>query len=196
MDYIHALHAQGKKSHEHFGWLMYLGMFNILLGFLAITFSNLATLAAVIYLGWLFILSGAATIYFAFQLHKIGGHWSLLMFGILAIVCGLLLIIYPMSNSMVLTLFIMIFILTSGLMSLLSCFFDPHPHRGWVFFSGVISILCAWVIYSEWPVSGTWVPGTFLGVYLIFHGSTQIQIGSGGRRLFKTSDQDSATETA
>jgi uncharacterized membrane protein HdeD (DUF308 family) len=196
MDYIHALHAQGKKSHEHFGWLIYLGLFNILLGVLAITFSNLATLAAVMYLGWLFILSGAATIYFAFQLHKIGGHWSLLFFGILAIVCGALLLIDPMNNGMVLTLFIMIFILTSGLMSLLSCFFDPHPHRGWVFFGGVISIICAWVIYTQWPVSGTWVPGTFLGVYLIVHGSTQVQIGLGGRHILKTAHKNSAVKTA
>lgn len=190
MDYIHAIHAQGKKSHEHFGWLIYLGLFNILLGFLSITFTNVATLAAVLYLGWFFILSGLATIYFAFRLSKVGGHWSLLVFGVLAIVCGVLLMIHPMDNAVILTFLIAVFIFTSGLVSILSCCFDPHPHQGWVIFGGIISILCAWVIYSEWPVSGTWVPGTFLGVYLIFHGFTQVQIGSGGRRFFKTSDPD------
>jgi uncharacterized membrane protein HdeD (DUF308 family) len=190
MDYIHAIHAQGKKSHEHFGWLIYLGLFNVLLGFLAITFTNVATLAAVLYLGWFLVLSGLATIYFSFRLSKIGGHWSLLVFGVLAIVCGALLMIHPMDNAVILTFLIAVFIFTSGLVSILSCCFDPHPHQGWVIFSGIISILCAWVIYSEWPVSGTWVPGTFLGVYLIFHGFTQVQIGSGGRRFLKTANSD------
>jgi uncharacterized membrane protein HdeD (DUF308 family) len=188
MDYIHALHSQGQKAENHFNWLMYLGFFNIVLGFLAVTFTSLATLAAVLYLGWFFILSGSATIYFAFRLSKVGGHWSLLLFGILAMVCGFFLIIHPAENAVILTFLIAMFIFTSGLFSILSCCFEPHPHQIWVIFGGVVSILCAWIIYSEWPVSGTWVPGTFLGVYLIFHGFTQVQIGSAGRRLSKTAE--------
>jgi uncharacterized membrane protein HdeD (DUF308 family) len=188
MDYIHALHSQSQKAEDHFGWLMYLGFFNIVLGFLAVTFTSLATLAAVLYLGWFFILSGSATIYFAFRLSKVGGHWSLLLFGILAMVCGFFLIIRPAENAVILTFLIAMFIFTSGLFSILSCCFEPHPHQIWVIFGGVVSILCAWIIYSEWPVSGTWVPGTFLGVYLIFHGFTQVQIGSAGRRLSKTAE--------
>jgi len=188
MDYIHALHSQGQKAETHFGRLMYLGFFNIVLGFLAVAFTSLATLAAVLYLGWFFILSGSATIYFAFRLSKVGGYWSLLFFGVLAMVSGFFLIMNPTENAIILTFLIAMFIFTSGLFSILSCCFEPHPHQGWVIFGGVISILCAWVIYSEWPVSGTWVPGTFLGVYLIFHGLTQVQIGSGGRRLSKTAE--------
>jgi uncharacterized membrane protein HdeD (DUF308 family) len=185
MDYIHALHGQGQKGREHFGWLIYLGFFNILLGFLAVTFTSVATLAAVLYLGWFFVLSGLATIYFAFRLSKVGGHWSLLLFGVLGMVCGFFMIIHPVENAVVLTFLIAMFIFTSGLFSILSCCFEPHPHQMWVIFGGVISILCAFVIYSEWPFSGTWVPGTFLGVYLIMHGFTQVQIGSAARRLLK-----------
>src|SRR5580692_6066138 len=98
MDYIHALHRQGQKAENHFGWLMYLGFFNILLGFLAVTFTNVASLAAVLYLGWLFIFSGLATIYFAFRLSRVGGHWSLLLFGVLALVCGFFLTMNPGQN--------------------------------------------------------------------------------------------------
>jgi uncharacterized membrane protein HdeD (DUF308 family) len=183
MDYIHTLRGLGKDGHEPFGWLIALGFFNIFLGFLALTFTGVATLAAVLYLGWFFVLSGLATIYFAFRLSKVGGHWSLLLIGVLGMVCGIFMVARPVENAVVLTFLIAMFIFTSGLFSILSCFFEPHPHQLWVIFSGVISILCAFVIYSEWPFSGTWVPGTFVGVYLIMHGFTQVQIGTEGRRL-------------
>lgn len=182
MDYIHALHGQGKKAHVEFGWLLGIGLFNIALGFLAITFTTLATIAAVIYLGWMFILSGAVMIYFSYRIRKTNGHWSFVFFGVLAIVCGFFLLIHPMENAVILTMLIAIFIFTSGLFSLVSCFFGPHPYQAWVALGGIVSIICAVVIYTQWPVSGTWVPGTFLGVYLIFHGFTQVQIAAAGRR--------------
>ncbi len=186
MDYIQALHRKGDKAHAEYGWLLSLGIFNIVLGFLAVTFTSLATFAAVVYLGWLFMLSGLVMIYFAYRIRETGGHWSFVVFGVLAFVCGFFLLIHPMENAVILTMLIAIFIFTSGLVSLVSCFFGPHPYQGWVALGGIVSIFCACVIYAEWPVSGTWVPGTFLGVYLIFHGFTQVQIAVSGRRLFNS----------
>lgn len=184
MDFIHSLHGQGKKAHAEFTWLLYLGIFNILLGFCAVAFANLATLLLVLYLGWIFILTGVATIFFAYRLQRIGGHWSTTIFGALAIVCGVFMLMHPARDAMILTLLAGVFIFTSGLVSIIACFFSRFPHRISVAFSGVISIICAYVIYAEWPVSGTWVLGTFIGVYLIIHGFTQVQIGSAGRRFF------------
>ena len=189
MDFIHALNSQGKKAHAHFGWLLYLGIFNIILGFFAVAFTNFSTLLTVLYLGWLLIFSGLGSLYLAYKFKNIGGHWSLFILGTLAIVCGFLMLFNPHNDAVVITLLAAIFIFTTGWVSILSCFFTQFPHKTWVFFSGLISIFCAYVIYASWPFSGTWVPGTFMGVYLIFHGVTQIQIGSAGRRLFKTSDR-------
>jgi len=186
MDYVHALHGQGKKAHAEFGWLMYLGLFNIVLGFLAVTFTQFSTLLTMLYFGWLFILSGLGSLYLAYKFRQIGGHWSLFVFGTLALVCGFLMLGNPHGDAVILTLLAVVFIFTSGWVSLLSCFFTPQPHKLWVAFGGIISILCAFVIYMEWPISGNWVPGTFLGVYLIFHGFTQVQIAATGRRLAKT----------
>ncbi|HTA75989.1 MAG TPA: DUF308 domain-containing protein [bacterium] len=183
MDYIHALHSRGQKAHAEFGLLLWLGIFNIVLGLLAITFTSLATFAAVIYLGWLFIFSGLVMIFFAYRIRETQGHWSFVFFGVLAAVCGVFLLAHPMENAVILTMLIAVFIFTSGLVSLVSCLFGPHPHKSWVVLSGIISIICAIVIYAEWPVSGTWVPGTFMGVYLIFHGFSQVQIALAGRRL-------------
>lgn len=184
MDYIQSLHAQGNKAHSHFGWLLYLGLFNIVLGFLALGFVHLATLMTMLYLGWLFILSGAATLLFAYRLQKIGGHGTQTLFGILAIVCGVIMLINPAGDAMFFTLLAAIFLLTSGLFSIVASLFSDFPHRVLVGFGGVFYLVCAYVIYSQWPFSGTWVLGTFVGVYLIIHGFTQVQIGMAGRRFF------------
>ena len=189
MDYIQSLHAQGQKAHDHFGWLFYLGLFNMALGFLALAFVNYATLLAMLYLGWIFILTGVATIVFSYRLQKIGGHWSQTILGTLAIVCGIIMLIDPARDAMVLTLLAGVFILTSGLVSIIASLFSSFPHRVSVFFSGVFSLFCAYIIYSQLPFSGTWVVGTFIGIYLIIHGFTQAQIGMVGRRSFPKREQ-------
>jgi len=184
MDYIQTLHAQGQKAHTHFGWLLYLGLFNIVLGFLALAFVNLATILTMLYLGWLFILTGVATIVFAYRLQPLGGHWSQTILGILAIVCGVVMLINPANDAMIVTLLAGVFIFTSGVVSIIASLSSQFPHRLTIAFSGLLYLICAYIIYVQWPFSGTWVLGTFIGVYLIIHGFTQVQIGVTGKRLF------------
>ena len=48
---------------------------------------------------------------------------------------------------------------------------------GWVAFSGVITALLGLMILAQWPVSGLFVLGTFLGVDLLFTGFSWINFG-------------------
>jgi uncharacterized membrane protein HdeD (DUF308 family) len=192
MDYIEALHRQGERSQAQFGWLVYIGTLNIILGILAVAFTNLSTLFTVLYLGWLLIFSAVSSIFMAYKLRHVGGYWSFLILGTLALVCGILMVLNPHADALVLTLFVVVVMFTTGWVSLLSCFFTQFPHKFWVGFNAVIAIFCAYVIYASWPFSGTWVPGTFLGIYLIFHGFTQVKIGSSGQRFFSRRDPDKA----
>lgn len=184
MDYIQALHRQGPKAHSHFGWLVYIGALNIILGVFAVVFTGLSTLFAMIYLGWLFIFSGVASLYLAYRFRRLDGHWSFLILGLLSIVCGYFMLLSPRNDALVVTLVAAILMFTTGLFSILSAFFTDAPHKGWIIANGVVSIFCAIIIYNTWPFSGAWVPGTFLGVYLIFQGFAQVRVGTLGRRLF------------
>jgi uncharacterized membrane protein HdeD (DUF308 family) len=186
MDYIHAIHSQGKKASGIYGWLLFLGIANILLGIAAATFSYYSTILSMLYLGWLLIFSGIGTGYLAFKLKDIGGHSSLLIFCTLAVVCGTLMLISPMVNAEILTALVAVYLFTFGLVTLSSCIFADFKQRAWVALSALASIACAYIIYSGWPFTGTWVLGTFFGLYLFFHGMSQVQIGLAGRRLFPT----------
>jgi uncharacterized membrane protein HdeD (DUF308 family) len=185
MDFIQALKNSGSKASSHFGWLTFLGVLNILLGLLALTFTGASTLVSVIYLGWVILASGVATLVLAFQFKKVGGFTSLFIFGILGVICGIMILRNPVENALALTLIIAILLFTSGIFRLVSCLTENFDHKGWVVFSGIISILCAYEIYNGWPFSGTWVIGTFMGIELIFTGITQLRIGVSGKRLMK-----------
>jgi uncharacterized membrane protein HdeD (DUF308 family) len=181
MDYIHAFQSQGEKSTVHFGWLAFLGILNIVLGIAAVIFTGVSTFLSVLFLGWMLILSGAATLFFAFYSKKVGGYWSFSIFGILAIVCGTLILVNPRGDVLILTLLIAVYLFTLGSVLLLSCLFTQFDHKIWVAFSGFVSIMCGYIIFSEWPFSGTWVLGTFFGIYLILHGFAQFKIGIAGK---------------
>ena len=48
---------------------------------------------------------------------------------------------------------------------------------GWVVVSGIISLLLGAMIIAQWPYSGLYVLGIFLGIDLIFIGSSWFTIG-------------------
>ena len=52
-------------------------------------------------------------------------------------------------------------------------------HRGaaWVLFSAVISIVLGGLIISQWPATGLYMLGLFLGIELIFAGVGWLGLG-------------------
>ena len=48
---------------------------------------------------------------------------------------------------------------------------------GWVVFSGLVGIILGAIIVAHWPVSSFFVLGIFLGIDLIFIGSSWLGIG-------------------
>jgi uncharacterized membrane protein HdeD (DUF308 family) len=45
-------------------------------------------------------------------------------------------------------------------------------------FSGIVSLLLGWMIWSKWPVSGIWAVGILVGIRLLFAGWTMIILGA------------------
>jgi len=54
---------------------------------------------------------------------------------------------------------------------------------GWSLASGIISVMLGVMIYRQWPASGLWVIGMFVGIELIFNGWTWIMLSMGLRAL-------------
>jgi uncharacterized membrane protein HdeD (DUF308 family) len=53
----------------------------------------------------------------------------------------------------------------------------------WVLLNGIVTLFLGLMIYKQWPASGLWVIGLFVGIDLIFDGLAWIMFALGLRRL-------------
>ena len=57
----------------------------------------------------------------------------------------------------------------------------PEEGWGWTLFSGIVTLLLAVFLIAEWPVSGLWAVGIYVGVRLLLHGWMLMALGTAGK---------------
>ena len=113
-----------------------------------------ATFTMTIFLGWLFLLSGIIGLTTTFWLKRALLLWSLLS-AALAVVVGALLIAWPISGAMSLTLALLIYFVAEGIFSIM---FELEHQRalsgrwGWLVLNGIINLFLVGVFSSGFPV--------------------------------------------
>jgi uncharacterized membrane protein HdeD (DUF308 family) len=156
---------------EKWGWFLALGILLIIVGFAAIVFPFLSTIAAKIMLGWLFLIGGIFMIIHAFSAqHWQGMIWSLLI-GILYLIVGGYLAFFPLTGLVTLALMLVILFAVEGIMEIIMAF-RVRPHEGWGFMllSGIAALAVAVLIALGLPGSATWALGLLVGINLLFSG--------------------------
>jgi len=172
-----------EQFRHNWGWFLALGIALVIFGAIALGSSVLATLASVLFFGWLLIFAGALEAVQAFWQRQWGGLFLHLLGGILSVVVGFILVANPVVGALMLTLVLAVFFMVAGLFRILASLTMRFPHWGWVLLSGVISLLLGIFIWRQWPVSGLWVIGAFIGIDLIFSGWAWIMLSLAARRL-------------
>jgi uncharacterized membrane protein HdeD (DUF308 family) len=174
---IHALRAK-------WGWIVALGVIFMIAGIIALGSVVAATASAVLIVGIMMIMAGAAEIIAAFNVKDWGKaiFWGLL--GVLYVAAGIIAIMNPFAAATILTLFLGIALIAGGIVRMFLAWNMREAGKpwGWVVFSGIISILLGAMIIAHWPYSSFYVLGIFLGIDLIFIGSSWFSIGLALRR--------------
>lgn len=160
------------------GWAIAGGIAMILLGFFALGNQLVSTATVATFIG--FILMFAC----AFQLIKvftIGGWKSHLWYLLVAVaygVAGYVFIAHPFKAAIAFTLFLGWAILIGGIFRAFLAF-KMRNHKGacWVLCSAAISIILGGLIISQWPATGLYMLGLFLGIELIFAGVGWLGLG-------------------
>jgi uncharacterized membrane protein HdeD (DUF308 family) len=155
---------------ENRGWFLLFGLFLIALGIAIISDAYLATVFTVVALGIFLICAGVVQIAQAFVARKWSGVFLELFLGILYIVTGFLCVAKPRTAAISITLWIAGFCIIVGLFRMLTALFLRFEQWGWVFLNGLVTFILGWLIYSNWPISGLWVIGLFIGIDLILSG--------------------------
>jgi uncharacterized membrane protein HdeD (DUF308 family) len=168
---------------EKWGWFLALGIVLIVVGFIAILFPFISTIAAKILLGWLFLVGGVMMILHAFSSQGWEGFiWSLLI-GILYAVAGAYLAFFPLTGLVTLAILLSILFLAEGVFEIIMAF-RVRPHEGWGFLllSGIAALAVGVLIALDLPGSATWALGLLVGINLLFTGWSYIFLAMAGRR--------------
>src|SRR5271166_707505 len=156
------------------------GVLLVMLGFAALFFSLIATIATVTLNGVLFLIAGAAEIGIGMHSRSWGRFFLWVAGGLLYLAVGLLCIVNPRLSSVVLTLMLGAGLIAAGLVRVyLAAQLPAGQPRAMVFLAAAVTILLGLIIVSHWPVDSVYVLGTLLGVDLLFHGVGWVSFGMG-----------------
>jgi len=161
---------------QYWGWFLVFGIALLLLGVAAVARSITATVASMLFFGWLLLLASGIEIAQAILVGQWAGFFHHLLAAILFGVAGFLLVTRPLISAETLTVFMAMFFLISGLYQLVASIALGLPGWGWQAADGVITFILGALVLAQWPVSGLWAIGLLLGVDLIFYGVSWIAL--------------------
>ena len=169
--------AMATSLREH--WVLFLveGIILVILGLAAIVVPPIATLAVELLFGWLFLISGIAGLITTFLMRQAPGFWWSLVSAILGIVAGIVLLLWPLSGIVTLTLVLIVFFTIEGVASIM--FALEHKAElsgrwGWMLASGIIDLILAVIILAGLPGTAALALGLLVGINMLFGGSALI----------------------
>lgn len=158
------------EARRNWGWFLAFGILLVILGIGVISSSYYATVFSVILFGFFLLGAGIVQIIQAFLAHKWSGFFLTLFLGILYLITGFICVARPVAAAVNLTLWIAAFCFVIGLFRMIISLILRNDQWGWVFFNGLVTFILGVMIYSNWPLSGLWVIGLFIGIDMILSG--------------------------
>ncbi|MWD28870.1 HdeD family acid-resistance protein [Aquicoccus sp. SCR17] len=175
-----------RENASRFRWL---GIALIVLGILAILFPLVASVATKLLIGWIFLLSGAALLWHAFQAR--GWQPAVLsgLIGLLQLAVGVYLAFFPLTGLVGLTLILAVVFMVQGAVEL-ALSWQHRPGQGndgpgwvWMGLSGLISLALGMLLTAGLPGTALWAIGLLLGINLLSSGISFVALASAANRL-------------
>ncbi len=174
-----------RQLQQNWSWYFFLGIGLVAFGSLAVMFSFASTLFSMLYLGFFLIIIGIFEGFQSFKLSEWGSFFLHLLISILYVIGGTFIVMKPTLNALTLTLLLAIFLVITGIVRIIFALTMTIPHKGLLLLNGILTLILGILIWSEWPFSGLWVIGTFVGIDAIFTGWTWILLALKAKNLKK-----------
>jgi uncharacterized membrane protein HdeD (DUF308 family) len=162
---------------RNWGWFVLLGVALIIVGSFAMMLPWVASLATALVIGALLLVGGVVEIIGSFWSRGWSGFFLHVLSGILSLVVGVLFLRAPVDALLALTLLLACLFMVGGVFRIVAALSYRFDGWGWTLTSGIIDLVLGGMIWLEWPVSGLWVLGLFVGIGLVFRGFTWIALG-------------------
>jgi uncharacterized membrane protein HdeD (DUF308 family) len=165
--------AVATSLHAHWMFFLIEGIVLLVLGVAAIVVPPVATVAVAILIGWLVLVSGIVGLASTIRARGAPGFgWSLLS-AIIGIVAGVVLLAWPLSGALSLTLILTVFLAIEGIASIMYALDHRReltPRWGFMLVSGVVDLILAGMIFAGLPATAAWAIGLLVGINLVFGG--------------------------
>ena len=153
-----------------------------MLGIIAVMTPLFTGITFSVFLGFLLLTGGILETIFAFQAPSFGKGVLVFLFGGLTIVAGFFLIAVPDRGLGALTWVLAAYFVAAGIVDIVLAFkIRPEEGWGWTLSSGIVTISLGAFIVWQWPVSGLWAVGVYVGIRLLMHGWALMALGITGR---------------
>jgi uncharacterized membrane protein HdeD (DUF308 family) len=167
----------------NWGWILALGIIQIVVGTLAIGMPFAGSLASVVLLSSLLIVGGIAQLVGAFWTREWSGFFLSLLMGVLYLVTGVVFLRHPLDTLKFITLLLACALMISGLFRIIGSLMYRFPQWGWTLLGGIINLALGVYIYSMWPLDSLVIIGLFVGIDLVFTGWTWVALALAVKNL-------------
>ena len=163
--------AMRETVRRHSLWYLIQGALMVIGGILALIYPFMSSVAVVIFLGWLLIVSGVVQGISLIDARNVPHFWLQLLSVVLSVIIGILFLRNPGQGLVTITLLLIIFLMMEGISKIIFALtIRPFPNWGWVLASGIIGILLSVYLWNNLPVTAIWLLGVLLGIQLISEG--------------------------
>lgn len=154
------------------GWSIAMGIAMIILGFIALSDQIIATATVATFIGIILLFGCAFSLVKLFTIQGWKSHFWYIFVALAYGFAGYIFIGRPFVAAIAFTLVLGWAILIGGIFRIFMAFKLRHNKgAGWILFSAIISIILGGLIISQWPGTGLYMLGLFLGIELIFAGA-------------------------
>jgi uncharacterized membrane protein HdeD (DUF308 family) len=172
-----------REMAHQWGWFLAFGIVLALLGLAAMIRSFSTTVASMLFFGWLLIFGGAIEFIESFMVGHWAGFFLHLLAAILLLLTGVLFIARPLISAEVATFLMSLFFLAGGLYEIVASTWFHLQGWGWHVLRGALSMVLGGLLLAQWPLTGLWAIGFFVGIYLFVSGIDWMGMAIGLRKM-------------
>jgi uncharacterized membrane protein HdeD (DUF308 family) len=175
---------------RHKGLFLFEGIVLTVLGVCAVVVPVVASFAATLFFGWIFLFSGVVGLFTTYHGRRVPGFWCSLLSAIVGIAAGALLLAWPTQGLFSLTSVLIAFLWVEGAVTV----FYALEHRagpgrwGYMLASGIVDLTLGIMLFAGLPGTATWAIGLLIGINMFFGGWALILMA-----LSAPADQPAAT---
>ncbi|MFL5284189.1 MAG: HdeD family acid-resistance protein [Rhodopila sp.] len=156
---------------EHWWTIALRGVIAVLFGLIALAAPGAALLSLALLFGAYLLVDGIIELVVTWRAARAGVRWGPILWeAVLNIIMGLIALVIPAAAVFAFVILLAVWALITGVLELVAAFRLHASHgRGWLAFSGVVSVIWGLLLIAA-PVVGAVVVAWWLGIYAIIFG--------------------------